>query len=69
MCFTDLSGFSVLGFQFLFPEPDLVTALTGTDEAAGRRCLSDVAQSVHFNRLSGKWSSADQAADRCLTSG
>ena len=27
------------------------------------------AESVLFNRLSGKWSSADQAADRCLTSG
>ena len=47
----------------------MIKQLTGTDEAAGRRCLSDVAQSVLFNRLSGKWSSADQAADRCLTSG
>ena len=27
------------------------------------------AESVLFNRLSGQWSSADQAADRCLTSG
>ena len=27
------------------------------------------AESVLFNRLSGKWSSADQAADRCLTIG
>ena len=27
------------------------------------------AESVLFNRLKGKWSSADQAADRCLTSG
>ena len=26
------------------------------------------AESVLFNRLSGKWSSADQAADRCITS-
>ena len=27
------------------------------------------AETVHFKRLSGKWSCADQAADRCLTSG
>ena len=60
----------------------MIKQLTGTDEAAGRRCLSGLqvlinwlkdairaAESVLFNRLSGKWSSADQAADRCLTSG
>ena len=43
---------------------DLVSSL-GQEEPLEK----DAAESVLFNRLCGKWSSADQAADRFLTSG